>query len=36
MVQFVIGVIWGSFMLAGMIVSLVLVGEQVNKWIKKK
>lgn len=36
MVQFIIGVIWGGFMLAGMIVSLVLIGEQVNKWFKKK
>ena len=36
MVQFIIGVIWGSFMLAGMIVPLVLIGEQVNKWFKNK
>ena len=36
MVEWIIGIIWGGFMLAGMLITLVLVGEQIKKWFKNK
>jgi hypothetical protein len=36
MVYWIIGVIWGGFMMAGMFVGIILIGEQINKQIKKR
>jgi hypothetical protein len=36
MVYWIIGVIWGGFMMSGMFVGIILIGEQINKQIKKR
>ena len=36
MVYWIIGVIWGGFVMAGMFIGIILIGEQINKQIKKR
>lgn len=36
MVYWIVGIIWGGFVMAGMLVTLLLIAEQIDKWIKKR
>ena len=36
MIHYIVGVFYGSFIVVGMITTVVLVGEQIVKYFKKK
>jgi hypothetical protein len=36
MVQWIVGIIYGGFMVSAMMISVVLIAEQIGKWFKNK